>query len=106
MELYAHTPAAAGLLHQAGIPIALSTFSSRGRSVAAEAIVAWAHGLPREAALTAVTADAARILGVEDRVGTIAAGLDADLVIWDAHPIGTYAKALRVLVDGRTVFER
>ena len=65
MELAGHTPATAAILHAAGVRIALSTFDSRGRSVAMEAIIAWAHGLPREAALTAVTADAALILGGE-----------------------------------------
>ncbi len=106
MELKGHSPATAGNLHAAGVKIALSTFGSRGRSVAMEAIVAWAHGLPRAAALAAVTADAAEILGVADRVGSIAPGLDADVVIWDSHPIGTYARTAIVLVDGAVVFRR
>lgn len=106
MELAGHTPATAGLLHEAGVRIALSTFGSRGRSVAMEAIVAWAHGLPREAALTAVTADAAAILGVGDRIGRLAPGLDADVVLWDSHPIGSYARTEVVLVDGAVVFRR
>lgn len=106
MELKGHSPATAGVLHAAGVRIALSTFGSRGRSVAMEAIVAWAHGLPREAALAAVTADAAVILGVGDRVGRIAAGLDGDVVVWDSHPIGTYARTAVVVVDGAVVFRR
>lgn len=106
MELRSHSPATAGALHRAGVRIALSTFAGRGRSVAMEAVVAWAHGLPREAALAAVTSGAAGILGVADRVGTLAPGLDADLVIWTEHPIGTYARPQTVLVDGRVVFRR
>ena len=106
MELASHSPATAGALHRAGVPIALSTFAGRGRSVAMEAVVAWAHGLPREAALAAVTAEAAAILGVSDRVGTLAPGLDADLVIWTEHPIGTYARARTVIVDGRVAYQR
>lgn len=106
MELRSHSPATAGALHRAGVRIALSTFAGRGRSVAMEAVVAWAHGLPREAALSSVTAGAAEILGVSDRVGTLAPGLDADLVIWTEHPIGTYARPQVVLVDGRVVFRR
>lgn len=106
MELRSHSPATAGVLHRAGVRIALSTFGRRGRSVAMEAVVAWAHGLPREAALTAVTSGAAEILGVSDRVGTLAPGLDADLVVWSEHPIGTYARTRVVLVDGRVVFRR
>ena len=106
MELAGHTPAAAAILHRAGVRIALSTFDARGRSVAMEAVIAWAHGLPREAALAAVTADAAAILGVPDRIGTLAPGLDADVVVWDSHPIGTYARTALVLVDGAVVFRR
>ena len=106
MELSGHSPATAAALHRAGVRIALSTFGSRGRSVAMEAVVAWAHGLPREAALAAVTADAAAILGVADRLGTLAPGLDADLVVWTEHPIGTYARARTVIVDGRVAFRR
>ena len=106
MELKGHSPATAGILHEAGVRIALSTFGSRGRSVAMEAIVAWAHGLPREAALGAVTADSAAILGVDSRIGSLAVGLDGDVVVWDSHPIGTYAKTVAVLVDGAVVFRR
>lgn len=106
MELRSHSPATAAVLHRAGVRIALSTFAGRGRSVAMEAVVAWAHGLPREAALSAVTSGAAEILGVSDRVGTLAPGLDADLVVWTEHPIGTYARPRVVLVDGRVVFRR
>lgn len=106
MELASHSPATAAALHRAGVRIALSTFGSRGRSVAMEAVVAWAHGLPRDAALAAVTAGAAEILGVADRVGSLAPGLDGDLVVWNEHPIGTYARTEAVVVDGRVVFRR
>ena len=106
MELRSHSPATAGALHRAGVRIALSTFAGRGRSVAMEAVVAWAHGLPRAAALSSVTSGAAEILGVSDRVGTLTPGLDADLVVWTEHPIGTYARPQVVLVDGRVVFRR
>lgn len=106
MELATHSPATAAALHRAGVRIALSTFGSRGRSVAMEAAVAWAHGLPRGAALAAVTSGAAEILGVADRVGSLAPGLDGDLAVWSEHPIGSYARTEAVLVDGRVVFRR
>ncbi len=106
MELRSHTPALAASLHEAGVRIALSTFSGGGRSVGMEAVIAWAHGLPKEAALTAVTSGAAEILGVAGRIGTLAPGLDADVAIWDAHPIGTYARTRYVMVDGEIVFRR
>ena len=106
MELRDHTPEAAAILHRAGVRIALSTFAGRGRSVWMEAVLAAAHGLPREAALAAVTSDAADILGVGDRLGRLAPGFDGDLVVWDAHPISTWARTAVVIVDGRIVFRR
>jgi len=71
-----------------------------------EAVLAKAHGLPEAAALRAVTSDAAAILGVGDRLGTLAAGMDADIVLWEGHPISTWGETTRVIVDGETVFER
>ena len=106
-EMFAHTPGNAASLHRAGVRIALSTArSGAGASVAMEAAMAKAHGLPEAAALAAVTSDAAKILGVDDRLGTLAAGMDADIVLWEGHPISTWGETKRVIVDGETVFKR
>ena len=106
-EMFAHTPNNASLLHRAGVLIALSTGrSGKGTSVAMEVAIAKAHGLPQEAALAAVTSDAAKILGVGDRLGTLAPGMDADIVLWAGHPISTWGETTRVIIDGQTVFER
>ncbi len=106
-ETFSHTPANAAKLHKAGVRVALGT-SSHGvwRSVAMEAVVAKAHGLPETAALKAVTSEAASILGIADRTGTLAPKMDADIVIWDGRPISTWAIAKTVIVDGITQFER
>jgi imidazolonepropionase-like amidohydrolase len=105
-EGFAHTPKNAARLHEAGVEIALATFARGGRSVALEAVVANAHGLPREAALAAMTSGAAEILEVGDRLGTLEPGKDADMVLWKGEPPGTWAEAQRVIVDGATVFDR
>jgi imidazolonepropionase-like amidohydrolase len=105
-ELFAHTPENAARCHRAGVSIALSTESTRGRSVVLEAVVAKSHGLPEGAALRAVTLAAAEILGVADRLGSLQAGKDADLVLWKGRPLSTWGEARRVIVDGHTVFER
>jgi len=105
-EGFAHSPANAARLHEAGVLVALSTFARGGRSVALEGVMAKAHGLPMEAALAAVTRDAAAILGVDERLGTLEAGKDADLVLWKGQPLSTWAQTRRVIVDGVTVFER
>lgn len=57
-------------------------------------------------ALRWITANAAWALGIEDRVGTIERGKQADLVVWDGDPFSVYTHAERVLIEGRTVYER
>jgi len=105
-ETFARTPENAALLSRAGVSVALSTEAASGRSVAMEVAVARGHGLSQDAALRAVTLDAARILGVEDRVGSLDEGKDADLVLWSNDPVGTWAEARIVVVGGRVVFRR
>jgi imidazolonepropionase-like amidohydrolase len=105
-EGFAHTPANAARLRDAGVTVALATFSRGGRSVALEAVMAKAHGLSMEAAFAAVTRDAAVILEVGDRIGTLEVGKDADLVLWKGRPLTTWAQTQRVIVDGVTRFQR
>jgi imidazolonepropionase-like amidohydrolase len=64
------------------------------------------HGLAPEAALRTVTADPAAILGVARRVGTLAPGSDADLLILSGDPLDTYTRVDTVLVDGKVAYER
>ena len=105
-EFAQHTEENAARLHRAGVQIALSTDDAGGRSVVMEAAISKAHGLPEDQALRAVTLGAAEILGVAARVGSVDRGKDADLVIWDRHPLNTWAKTQKVIVDGRVVFDR
>jgi imidazolonepropionase-like amidohydrolase len=76
------------------------------RTNVTEAVIARGHGLSRDAALRAITLDAARILGVEDRVGNLEVGKDGDLVVWANDPVGTWPQARIVVVGGRVVFQR
>jgi imidazolonepropionase-like amidohydrolase len=106
-EMFAHTPENAARLFEAGIKIALSTEGwGGGRSVLLEGVVAKSHGLPEAEALRAVTLSAAEILGVDDRLGSIEPGKDADIVIWKHHPLSTWGESQVVIVDGRVVFDR
>ena len=63
-------------------------------------------GLPRAAALAAVTVVPARLLGLEKRVGSVTPGVDADLVFLDGDPLDPLARVERVLIQGKTVYER
>src|SRR5580704_15897855 len=63
-------------------------------------------GMTREEALATVTKNPAIQLGVQDRVGTIEVGKDADIVIYDKDPLSEYAKVQKVLIDGTKYFDR
>ncbi|MFZ5642218.1 MAG: amidohydrolase [Bacillota bacterium] len=62
-------------------------------------------GLDEEKALRAVTADAAGILGLKDRIGSIEAGKDADIAVFNGHPFDVRSRVERVLVSGRIVYD-
>jgi len=97
------------LLRNAGIQFALqSGFESyvpKTRIVLFEAAMAAAHGLGFENALAAVTIDAARLLGVDKRVGSIEPGKDADLALFDGDPFEYASHCAAVVIDGEVVSE-
>jgi len=68
------------------------------------AILAHRHGLDRSSALRSITSNAARAIGLENRVGSIAPGRDADLVLWSDDPLSLGARPLEVIVAGKRVF--
>jgi imidazolonepropionase-like amidohydrolase len=63
-------------------------------------------GATEEEALKMITLNAAWIVGVDDRVGSIDVGKDADLVIWDGYPLSNYGVPEKVLIDGNVYFDR
>ena len=63
-------------------------------------------GATEEEALKMITLNAAWIIGVDDRVGSIDVGKDADLVIWDGYPLSSYGVPNKVLIDGDVYFDR
>ncbi|MDX1980599.1 MAG: amidohydrolase family protein [Bryobacteraceae bacterium] len=99
----------ASKLRQAAVPFALqSGFESyvpKTRLVLFEAAAAAAHGLTKEQALAAITIDAARLLGVDKRVGSLEAGKDADLALYDGDPFEYVTHCTGVVIDGKVVSE-
>ena len=63
-------------------------------------------GATEEEALRMITLNAAWIIGVDDRVGSIDVGKDADLVIWDGYPLSSYGVPNKVFIDGDVYFDR
>ena len=94
----------AALLADAGIPIALQSgyesYVPRTRVVLYEAAIAASRGLGRERALGAITIDAARLLGVDDRVGSLEVGKDGDLALYDGDPFEYTSHCEAVVIDG------
>lgn len=108
-----HEPGLAGGLSKAGVRVAIGSFleaqpggGSPSRFMAEFAALAVAGGLPRELALSAVTWNAARALGVEKEIGSIEAGRRGDLVVLSGDPFEPGTRVERVLVGGETVFQR
>lgn len=62
--------------------------------------------VPRERAIAWVTSNPARALGLDDRIGRIAAGFNADVVLWSGDPFSIYSKPDQVFVDGAVAFDR
>ncbi|WP_096438939.1 amidohydrolase [Alteribacter populi] len=63
-------------------------------------------GLSEETAFRAITSQAARHIGVEDRVGSLEEGKDADLVIWTKHPFDAYTEVEETIVNGQSVYTK
>src|SRR5262249_1927024 len=63
-------------------------------------------GLSEEEAFKMVTLNPAKALHVDDRVGSIKVGKDADLVLWSDNPLSVYAKPNKTIVDGIVYFDR
>jgi imidazolonepropionase-like amidohydrolase len=99
----------AARLRQAGIPFALQSgyeaYVPKTRVVLFEAALAAANGLAFEDALRSITLDAARILGVGDRVGSLEPGKDGDAVLFDGDPFEYTTHVCAVVVEGTVVSE-
>jgi imidazolonepropionase-like amidohydrolase len=100
----------AALVNQAGIPMALMTgyeaYVPKSRILIFEAAIAAANGLGLEGALRAITISAAKILGVDNKLGSLAAGKDADVVLFDGDPFEYTSHVQTVLVGGAVTYQR
>jgi imidazolonepropionase-like amidohydrolase len=99
----------AATLRAKGIPVALQSgfegYVPKTRVALFEAAIAAANGLTTEEALATITCDAATILGVADRVGSLRPGLDGDVAIFDGDPFEYATHCTGVVIDGRVVSE-
>jgi imidazolonepropionase-like amidohydrolase len=100
----------AAVLADAGVPVCIATgfegYVPKTRVLRYEAAIAAANGLGHDRALRAVTIDAAKLLGVADKHGSIEAGKAADLVMYDGDPFEHATHVTVTVLAGRVVFDR
>jgi imidazolonepropionase-like amidohydrolase len=99
----------ASKLKQAGITVALQsgyeTYVPKTRIVLFEAGLAAANGLSQRDALATITIDAAKILGIDNRVGSLAAGKDGDIAMYDGDPFEYTTHCVGTIINGQVVSE-
>jgi len=84
----------------------LEDYVPKNRILLFEAGIAAANGLGMEQAVRTVTADAAKILAIDDRVGSLAPGKDADIALFDGDPFEYTSHVLTVLVRGQVSYQK
>jgi imidazolonepropionase-like amidohydrolase len=106
-ELREMTPKNPGLMAKAGVKVAIQTDeSSAVKYLAINAALAVREGMPEDEALKAITINAAEIIGVAHRVGSLEMGKDADIVIFSGHPFDYRTMVELVLVNGEVAYKR
>lgn len=95
-----------GILDRAGVEIAITTDHPVVpiNFLVHQVTLAVKEGLDPAAGLRSITVNPARILGLDDRVGALKPGLDADVVLWSGDPLDVMSRATRVFVGGREVY--
>lgn len=108
VEVQDAIPYNAAIMHRVGLNVAINSDDAEmARRLNQEAAKAIKYGgVSEEDALKMVTLNPAKMLHVEDRVGSLKVGKDADVVVWSDHPLSIYAKSLYTIVDGTVYFDR
>jgi imidazolonepropionase-like amidohydrolase len=108
MEAYDAIPYNAALMHRKGVLVSLNSDSAelmRRLNTEAAKVIKYG-GLSETEALAMITINPARQLELDDRIGSIEPGKDADLVLFDKHPLSSFAKVQKVFIDGVEYFDR
>lgn len=108
MEVQDAIPYNAAIMQKVGLNVAINSDDAemaRRLNQEAAKIVKYG-GVTEEEAFKMVTLNPAKMLHVEDRVGSLKVGKDADVVVWSDHPLSIYAKSLYTIVDGTIYFDR
>ncbi|TFK90568.1 hypothetical protein K466DRAFT_543238 [Polyporus arcularius HHB13444] len=101
-EGYRHSEFAPRVLADEGIDVVMKSdhFAIPSRNLIGEAAIAHHYGLSENVALASVISTPAKILGLDHRIGYVKEGYDADIVLWDSHPLALGATPTQVVIDG------
>lgn len=108
MEVQDAIPQNAAIMQRVGLNVAINSDDGEmARRLNQEAAKSIKYaGMSEENAFKMVTINPATMLHIQDRVGSIKVGKDADLVLWSDNPLSIYAKAMKTIVDGIVYFDR
>ncbi|WP_299094582.1 amidohydrolase family protein [Winogradskyella sp.] len=100
-------PYNASIMHNVGVVTAINSDDAEmSRRLNQEAAKSVKYGnVSEEDALKFVTLNPAKLLHLDDRVGSLKVGKDADVVLWSDHPLSVYAKAEKTIIEGVTYFD-
>ncbi len=108
VEAFDAIPYNAALMMRKGVLVSLNSDDAElMRHLNLEAAKTMKYGgLTETEALSTITINPAKQLRIDKRVGSIEVGKDADLVLFDAHPLSNFSKVTKVLIDGQVYFDR
>jgi imidazolonepropionase-like amidohydrolase len=107
IEAYDAIPENIKLVKEAGVPVALHSDSANMvQRLPLEAAKVVSTGLDEASAWETITLDPARLLGLDDRIGSITVGKDADLALFDRDPFDVRARVQKTWIEGELVFDR
>ena len=95
-----------GVLYKAGVPVSMTTDHPviPIQHFLTQVEVAVDHGLPLDGALEVVTTNAAKALGLEDKIGALKPGFDGDVVVLTAPPGAPGCRVMKTIIEGEVVF--
>lgn len=106
-EMYDRCPFCFELMHDAGVNIVINSDSAdEGRYLYLNAgKVLKYNDLPEEELLKMITLNAAKSLGLEDRIGSIEIGKEGDIAVFDKHPLDSTTKVVMTIIEGETYYD-
>lgn len=105
-EQYGFRYETAAMLSGAGVPVAFGGLAGETKFLSLNAGIAVQNGMDHQRALEGLTIVPARMLGVDDRIGSLAPGKDADIVLYRGDPLEITSPVEMVFIQGRRVFQR